>query len=551
MSGAGSSMPSRPASRDALREASLASRPSTAASATVTPGRVDAAARMGGGGVFKLTRPALPPSKLPQIHKPRRRRSACSNRSSSAGSSRTAAPAPAPRILERQAAFADGEWENELARSILILYGSAMGSGREIDGAENDFAVDRDAVRAPAAQVTQEEIDAGKARELASRQRRGKKKFKRRRKPLDAIPDAVMEEEKKQASKPAPGLSADPNAKPLKPVWYLGTGPVQGEWDCLPEGDDMQLDLQALDEAGKYVQYLEAVGASLNAYMRRRCDSEGEQGRLFGRLWRQLCVAACVFTSRAVDQRRPALAMKLLDRARQYAVASEAHVQQPADARELRAFVEDAYAYYYFCRGKYHAALHCVVKAMKIHVKQQEHAHVAKCHIHSACILARLRRRPEAVRCLGQVLFLVEEGLLDVCGDQPHLLCLVAIAHHNMAVEQHCLGHLEEAVVSAQNARRLARLCLSYSNRWLTSFEDTHRACAEGLARQEKGADHGGAVLAALTDKVAASRGSDRSTPLDSRGSSRSRTRASRASRATGQASLATGQSSSVLTGAG
>ena len=38
--------------------------------------------------------------------------------------------------------------------------------------------------------------------------------------------------------------------------------------------------------------------------------------------------------------------------------------------------------------------------------------------------------------------------------------------------------------VSAQNARRLARLCLSYSNRWLEAFENTHRTCAESLTQK-------------------------------------------------------------------
>ena len=184
-------MPSRPGSRDMLREASL-SRPSTSHSTysigaatrgalspivsegALSPDRVDVNDR---GGVFKLTRPALPPS-LPQIPKPKRKKSARSSRSS--GSSRSSrrssrGPAPAPRILERQAAFADGEWENELARSILILYGSAMGCGKEIAGQENDFAVDNDAVKALGSKVTQDEIDSGKAREAASRERREKK----------------------------------------------------------------------------------------------------------------------------------------------------------------------------------------------------------------------------------------------------------------------------------------------------------------------------------------------------------------------------------------
>ena len=91
------SVPSRPGSRDMLREASL-SRPSTSHSAysigaatrgalspiasegALSPDRVDV---NDGGGVFKLTRPALPPSSLPQISsKPKRKKSARSSRSS-------------------------------------------------------------------------------------------------------------------------------------------------------------------------------------------------------------------------------------------------------------------------------------------------------------------------------------------------------------------------------------------------------------------------------------------------------------------------------------
>lgn len=37
--------------------------------------------------------------------------------------------------------------------------------------------------------------------------------------------------------------------------------------------------------------------------------------------------------------------------------------------------------------------------------------------------------------------------------------------------------------MSSQNARRLARLCLSYSNRWLHSFEGTHKLALAELAR--------------------------------------------------------------------
>ena len=121
-------------------------------------------------------------------------------------------------------------------------------------------------------------------------------------------------------------------------------------------------------------------------------------------------------------------------------------------------------------------------RAMRVHARQKVYPHIAKCHLHSAAILSRLRRHAEAVRCLGQVLHIVESGDLNDGGDAPHKLCLVAVCYHNIAVEQLLLHHVEEAVVSAQNARRLARLCLSYSNRWLDKFENTHRCCAEALA---------------------------------------------------------------------
>ena len=70
---------------------------------------------------------------------------------------RSSTPEPAPRAragawrkdFRKHPTFAEGEWENELARSILVLYGSAMGSGTEVEGAEIDFAIDRDAVQLP------------------------------------------------------------------------------------------------------------------------------------------------------------------------------------------------------------------------------------------------------------------------------------------------------------------------------------------------------------------------------------------------------------------
>ncbi|CAM9999650.1 unnamed protein product, partial [Choristocarpus tenellus] len=72
---------------------------------------------------------------------------------------------------------------------------------------------------------------------------------------------------------------------------------------------------------------------------------------------------------------------------------------------EIRAYVLDAYALYYYKRGKSSAALDFVQKSMKTHARMQagDWGHVAKCHLHSAAVLSRLNRHDEALRCLGQV----------------------------------------------------------------------------------------------------------------------------------------------------
>ena len=197
---------------------------------------------------------------------------------------------------EKHPAFAEGEWENELARSILVLYGSAMGSGEAVDGAETDFAIDRDAVRVPRDDVSAEEVRAAKARE--SREKR-----KARTGRAGARP-----------TREATGVSTTKKAAPrveskVQPIWFLGTGPLQAEWGSLPEGEALALELGALEEAGLFVAYVERVEASLNVYTQKLDERPGE---LFKRLWRQLAVTANVFGVRCVESRRFAAALEIL-----------------------------------------------------------------------------------------------------------------------------------------------------------------------------------------------------------------------------------------------
>ena len=121
-----------------------------------------------------------------------------------------------------------------------------------------------------------------------------------------------------------------------------------------------------------------------------------------------------------------------------------------------------------------------------VHHHRGAWAHVAVAHLHTSCILSRLQRNPEVMKCLAQVLVLVDAGKLEVGGASPQKLSMIAVAFHNLAVEHLLIGHDGEAAVAAQNARRLARLCLSYSNRWLKRFEGTHELA---LAKLQQAGD--------------------------------------------------------------
>lgn len=73
---------------------------------------------------------------------------------------------------------------------------------------------------------------------------------------------------------------------------------------------------------------------------------------------------------------------------------------------------------------------------------------------------------------------------MDVhASNYPVSACSCVFANRMLQVEQLILRHAGQACMSSQNARRLARLCLSYSNRWLHSFEGTHKLALAEFAK--------------------------------------------------------------------
>ena len=79
---------------------------------------------------------------------------------------------------------------------------------------------------------------------------------------------------------------------------------------------------------------------------------------------------------------------------------------------------------------------------------------------------------------------MVETQCLEVGGASGQKICMVAICYHNLAIEYLHLKDFDAACLASQNARRIARLCLSYSNRWVGSLESTHQIALAAIGAQ-------------------------------------------------------------------
>ena len=156
-------------------------------------------------------------------------------------------------------------------------------------------------------------------------------------------------------------------------------------------------ELEALEKQGKYFKYIALVEAILTARARIYERTESHW-----RLWRQLAVTANVFGLKLIDEKRFSQAMQMLKNATRIMDMETSDSGEgggggqttlsPQHRNELRAFIQDSYAYYYYRRGKSAAALQYAQKSMRIHVRLRAWEHVAKCHLHIGAILSRLRR---------------------------------------------------------------------------------------------------------------------------------------------------------------
>lgn len=288
-----------------------------------------------------------------------------------------------------------------------------------------------------------------------------------------------------------------------RPIWFAGTGAVKAVWCALAQNFP-GLRVQPSDEGGtsnegrpssllamcehrlcEEVRRMEAKMqfgqciATLESLLVSLVRARGV-GAFGAKLWKQLVVTCNAFASRCIDYKKFPAALQLIQQAEQLVHNSIVLVDDPARL-ELLAFLYDTYAHYYYRKRKPHAGLQYMRKAYEIHAKQTNWAHLAKCRLHLASLLSFQRQHQDAVAHLASILALIERNKLEDGGGDgasAQKICLAAVCYNNLAVEQLHLRAFEAASVSSANAKRLARLCLSYSNRWLAQFEATSSCVA-------------------------------------------------------------------------
>jgi hypothetical protein len=401
---------------------------------------------------------------------------------------------PPPDVAPLAVKLGKREWENEVARNILVLYKANMTAQRKQleEGSRTSSSMNQ-STTSSASGLLSEDSSLGSINNNAKKS----KLRKRSRKKLPKLPPS-------QVAKPSSmmkikyGGGAKKTHNPVQ-IWFAGAGNVRAVWDGLVVTDEEEAqsamqkltsdsklvgELETLETRGEYFKYIAIVEAILTARSRifERTESHW-------RLWRQLAVTANVFGVKYVDEGQYGPALKMLKHAQKLCDQTTSSGQDtlPSFNRyELKGFINDSMSYYYYKRGKPHAALQYAEKAMKLHFRLKQWEHVAKCHLHSGAILSKLQRHDEAIRAMGQVLKMVEDERLESGGPSSQKICLIAITYHNIAVEQLLLSRVMEACVSSQNARRLARLSLSYSNRWIKNFESTHRLALVALSTQKE-----------------------------------------------------------------
>ena len=130
---------------------------------------------------------------------------------------------------------------------------------------------------------------------------------------------------------------------------------------------------------------------------------------------------------------------------------------------KLRAVTLNNLGCFYKRKGKFHAALHHVQKALKIELACDSVDNPAGTHLNLCAILSQLGRHSAALEHAQCAIELLKHAFgqrtnseSDVCDSSKEEYSMLAIAYHNMAVEQEFMSDFDGALASYSEAVRIA-----------------------------------------------------------------------------------------------
>mmetsp|Transcript_100254 Transcript_100254/g.196839 ORF Transcript_100254/g.196839 Transcript_100254/m.196839 type:complete len:317 (+) Transcript_100254:22-972(+) len=135
-------------------------------------------------------------------------------------------------------------------------------------------------------------------------------------------------------------------------------------------------------------------------------------------------------------------------------------------------------ACYYRRQGKLHSALQYLQKALKIESGLSNVQNPADTHINACAVLSQLGRHQTALEHAQNALILLQEELLSPPGvvgaapPQADRIAVLAIAYHNIGVEQEFLKRFEQSVLSYKKGVEVAErylgakhaICITLNN---------------------------------------------------------------------------------------
>lgn len=207
-------------------------------------------------------------------------------------------------------------------------------------------------------------------------------------------------------------------------------------------------------------------------------------------LWEKFLYAANAVVVLNIEKREFDVAMDILTKLEKWYERVELLPANEGDRQAVRAQLYESFSYFFYKKQKNPAALNNCNKACEIYESLNNVEMIAISLIHVACVHCQSLRYKESHACLQEFLGLIDEGRLAIEETNVKYLCLVAVAYHNLAVVQLKLDVPDLAAKSSQSAKKIARLCLSYSNRWIKEFEHTHNCAVEEIKFQ-MAANHG------------------------------------------------------------